>query len=340
MDRRTFLRRLGLAGAGLAVGGNTLAPWARAEPVPLGRIAYQLAWIKNFQFAGEYIADYRKYYQGFGLEVEMLSGGPTVIVEATVVSGKALVGQSMADLFANAVAKGAPLKCIAACYQRNVSAIISLAKSPLATPAEMIGKKIGIQISNLVIWHSFLKLNRIDPGSVTTVPVQYDFSPLVSGEVDGFFGEVIDDAVQLTTKGVDIHCMLFADFGYNMLAATYEAAADSLIDRTKRAQLVAFMKGDLLGWRDAIRDPSFAANLTVEVYGKGNGLELKGQEASCVVTNDFIESPDTRKHGLFWMSPEKVDQTIAALAAGGVRARPDMFTNEILEEAYEGIKSA
>jgi ABC-type nitrate/sulfonate/bicarbonate transport system substrate-binding protein len=339
MNRGTFIKRICAAGAGVALGASRFAPLARAQGSSLGRVAYQLGWIKNFQFAGDYIADSKRYYQQFGLEVDLLSGGPTVNVEPTVVSGKALVGQSMPDLLANANAKGASLRCIAACYQRNVSAIISLAKTPLKTPPEMIGKRIGIQINNLVIWHSFLKLNKIDPAGITTVPVQFDFTPLVSGEVDGFFGELIDDAVQLTAEGIDIHCMPFADFGYNMLTAIYEVAADSLVDRTKRAQLVAFMKGDLLGWRDAVKDPSLAARLTVDVYGKGNGLDYKRQEASCVVANDFIVSADTRKHGLFWMSPQNVDETITALAAAGVRAKPDMFTNEILEEASEGIRT-
>jgi ABC-type nitrate/sulfonate/bicarbonate transport system substrate-binding protein len=135
MDRRTFLRRLGAAGAGVALAGPAFAPWARAQGSGLPRIAYQLGWIKNFQFAGDYIADYRGYYRQFGLEVDLLSGGPTVNVEPILMSGKALVAQSMPDFMANANAKGATIKCIAACYQGNVDAIISLAKTPLTTPA-------------------------------------------------------------------------------------------------------------------------------------------------------------------------------------------------------------
>jgi len=340
MDRATFLKRVGAAGVGLTLGGIGFVPRARAAEASLGRMAYQLGWIKNFQFAGDYMADYRRYFQRYGLEVDLLSGGPTINIEPTVVSGKALVGQSMPDLMANAVAKGASLRCIGACYQRNVSAIISLAKTALVRPADMVGKRIGIQINNQVIWHAFLRLNKIDPAAITAVPVQYEFTPLLTGEVDGFFGEVIDDAVQLRTQGVEVHCLEFANFGYNMLAATYEVAADSLTDRAKRAQLVAFMKGDLLGWRDTIREPALAAKLTVDVYGRGNGLDLRRQQASCVVANDFIEGPATRAHGLFWMSPERVEETLAALAAAGVRAQPDLFTNEILEEAYEGIRGA
>jgi ABC-type nitrate/sulfonate/bicarbonate transport system substrate-binding protein len=301
-------------------------------------MAYQLGWIKNFQFAGDYVADYRKYYERFGIAVDLVSGGPTVSVEPSIVSGKTLVGQSMPDDIANAVSKGAPLKIIAALYQRNVSAIVSLAKSPLVTPNDMIGRRVGVQVNTVILGRTFLRFNKIDPARITTVPVQYDLTPLVTGEVDGFFGEVIDDAVELRTKGYDVHSMLFADFGYNMLTAAYAATTETLGDLTKRAQLVAFMKGDILGWRDAIKDPDMAARLTVDVYGKGNGLDFERQKASCITTNDFIVSDDTRKHGLFCMTPRCINETLASLAGAGVRAGPELFTNEILDEANDGLR--
>jgi hypothetical protein len=47
-------------------------------------------------------------------------------------------------------------------------------------------------------------------------------------------------------------------------------------------------------------------------------------------------SADTQKHGLFWMAPPAVEKTIATLAAAGIKAAPEMYTNEILEEVYQG----
>jgi ABC-type nitrate/sulfonate/bicarbonate transport system substrate-binding protein len=336
MNRRSFLRNLSAAGAGLALAPPT---WAQTSPPNLGRIAYQMSWIKNFQFVGEYIADTRNYFRKFGLEVDLLAGGPATIVDPIVVSGKALVGESAPDFMANAIAKGAPLKSIGASYQKQNVCIASLAKTPLLTPQDMIGKKIGIQTINLVTWHVFLKLNKIDLFQVDTVPVQFDFAPLISGEVDGFFGTVNDDVVHLESQGYAIHPLLFGDFGYKMLTATYSVRTDSLTDKTKRAQIVAFMKGDILGWQDAIRDPALGAQLTIDVYGKGNGLELTTEKRSCEVTNGLMVTPTTQQHGLFWMSPEDIDATIVTLAAAGVKATPDMFTNEILEEVYQGKSS-
>jgi ABC-type nitrate/sulfonate/bicarbonate transport system substrate-binding protein len=198
VNRRTFIRKLGGAGAALSLGSPLFADSAPS----LGRIAYQLSWVKNFQFAGDYIADYKGYYRKFGLDgVELLAGGPGIIVDPIVVSGKALAGQSSPDFMANAIAHGADLKCIGAGYQRGVVCVISTAKAPLMTPHDMIGKRIGVQTINAVIWRAFLKLNKIDPASITVVPVQFDFAPLLSGDVDGFFGETTDDVTDLQAQG-------------------------------------------------------------------------------------------------------------------------------------------
>ena len=333
MNRRDFLKLTGAA-MGAAPFLQPLRSFA-AQPA-LGQIAYQISWVKNFQFIGEYIADYKGYYREQGLDVLLLAGGPSVITDPIVISGKALVGQGGPDGTANSVNKGAPLKIIGANYQKASYAILSLAKNALREPKDLIGKKIGIQVNNLVIWRSFLKTCQLDPASIDVVPVMHDFAPLITGDVDGFFGLTNDDLIQLTARGYDIAHLLFADFGYKMFICTFTVRTDTLTDPRKRAQVVAFMKGEIKGWQDAIKDPALGAKLTVDIYAKGNGLVEATQAQSAAATNDLIVSPDTEKHGLFWMSDEAVEQTIQTLSIGGVRCTKDLFTNEILEECLQG----
>lgn len=337
MHRRAFLRGIGAWGAGLALADRAVLKGLGAEsPPPLGRMAYQLSWIKNFQFGGCYIAEERRYYERFGVKVDLLSGGPAINPDPIVASGLALVGQSSPDFTGNAVMKGARLRCIGANYRKNSFCILSMAGTPLFGPRDMIGKKIGIQMINLVIWRAFLKLNGISPDSLQTVPVQLDYAPLITGEVDGFYGLYTDDLVQIKARGYDVHYFPLSDYGYKMFTATYTVLEDSLRDERKRAQLVAFMRGEIKGWQDAIREPATAAQLAVNVYGKGNGLNYQSQRAASAATNAIMEDDVTRRHGLFWMSPGDVEDTIRTLAAGRVKATPAMFTNEIVEEAYQG----
>jgi ABC-type nitrate/sulfonate/bicarbonate transport system substrate-binding protein len=336
MNRRDFLQ------ASVSIGVAALfspagALQARAEA--LGKVAYQLSWIKNFQFAGEYVAEEKKYYTDQGLEVDLLAGGPTLSVEPVIVSDKALIGQVNSDTAAAANAKGAGLKIIGVNYQKSPFSMISMTRTALKTPQDMVGKKVGIQNVNLVLWNAFLKINKIDPKGIHVVPVQFDFSPLVSGEVDGFFGYSNDDVVHLREKGNDVTYFLFGDFGYKLYTAAYAVRADSLADKAKRAQIVAFLRGSIKGWQDVVKDPTLGARLTVDVYGKGNGLNEEAEYKSCQLTNELMLSPVTEAHGLFWMSDEGIKETIDTMAVAGLKATPEMFTNEILAEIYQGKSS-
>jgi ABC-type nitrate/sulfonate/bicarbonate transport system substrate-binding protein len=338
MRRRAFLS----AGAGLALSAPLLAacgssssaaPAASASGGGTTAMSYQLSWIKNFQFAGEYVADSKGYYSDAGLAVDLLAGGPNVATDAVAESGKALVSQSSPDFTANAVTAGAQLKIIGASYQKSPFSIISMAK-PITTPADLAGKKIGIQAVNQVAWDAFLALSKIDAGSFTQVPVQHDLTPLVSGEVDGFWGYSNDDAVQLRQKGHDITVMLLADHGYKLPTGTYTVRADSLTDPTKRAQVIAFMKADLKGWQEAIDDPALGAKLAVETYGKDNGLDLAAQTASCKASNDLMVTAETSANGLFTMSPALIAESVKTLAAGGIAATVDLFDMSVLQEIH------
>ncbi|MGI3903150.1 MAG: ABC transporter substrate-binding protein [Janthinobacterium lividum] len=333
MDRRVFLGVTGAALGGLALGSRA------ARAADRDKVGYQFSWIKNFQFAGEYVADSKGYFRQAGVEVDLMAGGPTLPVEPVVVSGRALIGQGSPDNTASANARGAGLRIIGACYQKSPFAIISMTKTGLNAPKDMVGKRIGVQGSNSVIWNAFLKINEIDPRSIETVPVQFDYSPLVSGEVDGFFGFSNDGVTHLRHKGDDVTYFLCADHGYKLMTATYMVLASSLSDPAKRARITAFMTGDIRGWQDVVTDPTLAARLTVDTYGKGNGLDEATEREACALTNELMVSDVTRAHGLFWMSDEAVAETIQTLAAASVRAVPEMFTNEILADIYRGRAS-
>jgi ABC-type nitrate/sulfonate/bicarbonate transport system substrate-binding protein len=341
MDRRAFLRT-SVAASGLLVSAPLLsacgssssaAPAAASSAGGTTPMAYQLSWIKNFQFAGEYIADNKGYYRDAGLAVDLLAGGPNVATDAVAESGKALVTQSSPDFTANAVAAGADLKIIGASYQKSPFCIISMA-NPITAPADLAGKKIGIQAVNQVAWDAFLELSGIDASTFTQVPVQHDLTPLVSGEVDGFWGYSNDDAVQLKQKANDITVMLLADHGYLLPTGTYTVRTAALADPTTRAQIVAFLKADVKGWTDAIADPALGAKLAVETYGKDNGLDLAGQTASGVASNALMVTPDTTANGLFTMTPELIAESVKTLAAGGITASADLFDMSVLAEVH------
>jgi hypothetical protein len=179
-------------------------------------------------------------------------------------------------------------------------------------------------------------MSNIDPSRVNTVPAQHDFTPLVSGAMDGFFGFSNDDVIQLREKGHDVTYMLLANYGYPMFTCNYTVTEQSLADPAQREKIKHFLRGAIRGWQDAVVDPALSAKLTVDIYGKENHLNYNAQMKSAAATNELMVTPDTDKHGLMWMSDDSVAATIETLGRAGIKAKPDLFTNEILAEIYQG----
>jgi len=190
-------------------------------PADFGDISVQLSWIKNSEFAGEFIADDSGYYKDAGFSSVNLLPGP-VAQEEIVATGKAEFGLSNAVSTAAAVANsGFPLKIVGATYQKNPFSILSLAdKGNIATPADLCGKKIGVQDPNLSLFNAFLKANDIDPSCLTIVPNSFDVSPLEDKQIDGLVAYLTNESLLVKGHGFDTVDLPFADNGLPFVAET------------------------------------------------------------------------------------------------------------------------
>jgi ABC-type nitrate/sulfonate/bicarbonate transport system substrate-binding protein len=301
----------------------------------LGQLTFQLSWIKNVEFAGEYIADTNGYYKDAGFsKVTLLSGGPGVAQDSVVAGGKALVCISAPDITSSAIKNGAPLVTIGAQYQKNPFCVMSAATKPIHTPDEMKGKKIGVQATNEAVWNAFLKANKIDPGTITKVPVQFDPTPLTTGEVDGWFSFVTNEPNDLAyNKNFATVNFLLADYGYPLVSETYVVKKESLTkDRDK---LKAMLAADIKGWHENLKDPALGAHLAATVYGKDQNLKEGEQLLESKGENKLILTTDTKANGLFSITDQLIDENISTLALAGVTMTKDeLFDMSVLDEVY------
>jgi ABC-type nitrate/sulfonate/bicarbonate transport system substrate-binding protein len=340
-DRRTFLRG-GLLASGLLAAAPLLsACGSDDEAAPstgggVGEGSLRFSWVKNVEFAGAYLADTNGYFKEEGFSsFELIAGGPTATpAETDVLTGKALVGISAPDTVAAAILKGGALKIIGAEYQKNPFCILSMADNPIKSAKDMIGKKIGVQATNEAIWAAFLKANDIDPKSITKVPVQFDPLPLTTGTVDGWMSFVTNEPNVLRIKGFEVETFLFADENYPLVSEVLVVADKTIKER--RDALKAFLRANARGWRDSLKDPEAGAKLAVEKYGKDLGLDLEEQILSSKDQNELILTEDTKKNGLFTVTPELVAKNIETLKYAGLEVTAEqLFDLSILEEVYK-----
>ena len=296
-------------------------------------MSMQFSWVKNSEFAGNYIADTNGYYtqQGFS-KVDLLSGGPGVAVEPVVDSGKALLAYTFSEPFAAAVAQGAKLKVLGSLYQRNPFCIMSLEAKPIKTPADLKGKKIGVQDVNKPIWDALLAVNNIKASEVTAVPAQFDPTPITKGEVDGWFSFLINEPIDLQLKGFKPVTMALADFGFNVNQELFITSEDTLAN--KPDQLVAALKATLKGWQENAKDPTVAPRLVVDKYGKDIGSTYAKELGENKAQIELISNDVTAQKGIGYMDDATITRNIDLLSKMKLTLTKDIYTMEILDKVY------
>jgi ABC-type nitrate/sulfonate/bicarbonate transport system substrate-binding protein len=301
-----------------------------------GELSLQLSWIKNAEFAGEYMADSKGYYTDAGFSSVNLVAGPSTGV-AELVQGSAQIALSDAVSIGTAVAnEDAPVKIIGTTYQKNPFTILSLADGGnIATPQDLVGKKIGVQDSNTSLFKALLAANGIDESQLTIVPVQYDPSVLVNGEVDGFVAYLTNEAITVAAQGKTVTNLPFADNGLPFVAETFTATDQTIAEDAD--MLKAFLVAEIKGWTDVIKDPAAAVDVALADYGADLGLVKENEVESAQIANDeLITSSDTEANGLFTISDQLQSETIESLAGAGIDvAAEDLFDLSLLDEVYD-----
>ena len=305
-----------------------------------GKLGIQLSWIKNIEFAGNYVADSEGYYADAGFSSVDLIAGPGDAI-APLVSNQVLYSFLGSETTAAAVLNdGAPLKIIGANFQQNPFCVLYLADDPLETPDAMKGKTIGVQTANEQIWQAFLRDNGLEEGTgpdkVNKVPVDFEPTPLENGEVQGFFSFITNEPNILRSKGLDVGTLNLQDNGITLYQQLYGVTEESL--SSKKDELVAVMTAESKGWQKAIADNQLAIDLTLEKYGADLDLDPATQEAELTDQIKLQESDATKENGLFYMSESDIENNLKVLAELDLEVSADLYTNEILDEVYaDGI---
>lgn len=340
-----FMRRSAVALVAAAATASLLAGCASGtstdstggdEGADYGDLTVQLSWIKNEEFSGEFFADSEGYYTDAGFSSVTLTAGPSTGT-AELLSDSADVALSDAVSIGTVVAKEeAPLKIIGATYQKNPFTILSLADGGnIATPQDMVGKKIGVQASNTSLFEALLAANGISEDDLTIVPVEYDPSVLVNGDVDGFVAYLTNEAITVAASGNEVTNLPFADNGLPFVAETFSVTDASIADN--RDALKAFLVAEIKGWTDAVNDPEAGAQLALTEYGADLGLDEANSIAGATAqAEQLVVSDETAANGLFTISDDLQAQTVATLATAGIDTTvEDLFDLSLLSEVYE-----
>jgi ABC-type nitrate/sulfonate/bicarbonate transport system substrate-binding protein len=330
-----------IALSGCATGGGEEP--ADAASASYGEISVQYSWIKNEEFAGEFYAAENGYYTDAGFDsVNGISGPDTGV--AKLLSGSVQVALSDAASIGAAVAEQeAPLKIIGATFQKNPFTILSLADGAnITTPEDLKGKKIGVQDSNASVFAALLNANGISPDELTIVPVDFDPTPLMNGQVDGFMAYLTNEALTVQLAGYDITNLPYADNGLPYVAETYSVTDQYLAEN--RELLKAFLIAEIKGWSDVFSESTDDSVALITKYYDAAAaagdltfgpLDPEKTALALEAEKGLISTADTEANGLFTISDSLIEETLASLEASGwTLSADDLFDTSIIDEIY------
>jgi ABC-type nitrate/sulfonate/bicarbonate transport system substrate-binding protein len=318
LNRRSFLS------ATAATAALPMLPGRARAATPF---AMQAAWINDAEFAGYFLAMDQGYYTAEGIDLTYLPGGPDVIPEATIVAGRADVALTTPDTTIKAILEqGAKFKIIGAQYQKNPIGIVSLAKAPILTPADMVGKTIAVPPVNTISVEAVLAMNNIDRASVNIVPYAYDPTPLIKGEIDASLDFTTNVPYTIEQAGEEAVSFLLYDFGYTIYNDTVVVTEDVLA--TKRAEIVAWLRASRKGWDENFVDPAAWPPKWETTHFAGTGRTIANEVFFNTAQMPLMVNPA----GIFAMTEDGIAANIEALGRVGIAATREMFDTTLLEE--------
>lgn len=318
LNRRRFLS---LAAATTAL---PLLPRAALAATPF---TMQAAWINDAEFAGYFLAMDQGYYAAEGLDLTYLSGGPDVIPEATLVAGRADLALTTPDSTIKAIVEqGAKFKIIGAQYQKNPIGIVSLAKNPIRTPADLIGKTLAVPPVNTISVEAMLALNGIDRAAVNIVPYAYDPTPLIKGEIDASLDFTTNVPYTIKSMGEEAVSFLLYDFGVTIFNDAVVVTEETLANR--RPELMAWLRASRKGWVENNVDPALWPPKWTTTWFAGTGRSIDNEVFFNTAQKPLIEA----EGGIFSMSEESIAANLEALAKVGIKGTREMFDTTLLAE--------
>ncbi|MBY3307713.1 ABC transporter substrate-binding protein [Rhizobium laguerreae] len=302
MHRRQFLQTLAAAAAVQAC-STGLAKQVFASEA--GDIVMQLGWLGSNGVLGEAAALKHGFYKDAGLNLTITPGGPNVDGIASVASGRAQVGQySSSPPIMMARAAGIPIKAIAAGFQRHPFALFSLPRAPVRKTQDLIGKRIAVQATAVILVKAVLALNNIAEKDVEIIVSGADVTPVLNGQADVVTGWETN-VHGISALGADRVVLPLWDTGVQLYANLYYASDDT-IEKSPKV-LESFVSATAKGWQFARDNPEAAVDALVELYPNLNRKD-EMEAVGAVVRASFNST--SKQDGWGAMDPANWDKQI------------------------------
>jgi NitT/TauT family transport system substrate-binding protein len=300
------------------------APSVRfASAEGLAKLVYQTAWTPTPDDAGMYQAVATGIYNAYGLDVELVAGGPQLNSMQIFFAGKADFVTTDAFRVLETVQHGLPGVAIAAFYQKSPVVLLSHQHAGNDTLAELKNKPILIAPNDRESHWLWLKA-KYGYTDDQARPYTFNMAPFLVDKNLSMQGYITDEPYQARRQGVELVVHMLADNGYqdynNVVLASPRLVAE------KKPIVQRFVDATIKGWQSYLNGDPKPANDAIKKGNPDLPDGLIDYARSAMKQYALFDSADVKKGGIGAMSAgawSGMYQTMARAGAlpGGIDVR-------------------
>ena len=307
-NRLLTRRRALVAGGAALLGATGLSACGRSEaPVDeQGRVRLRFAtdWRAQAEHGGFYQALASGAYEKRGLNVQIVQGGPGVNVPQLLAAGAVELGMgSNSFIPMNLVAAGAPVKAVAAFFQKDPQVLIAHPDPELEGIADLAGRPFLLADASINAFWVWLKAKY---GFTDDQVRKYTFNlaPFLADERAVQQGYLTSEPYTIEQEaGFEPKVFLLADEGYPSYATM--VLAPNAFARDNATALRNFIAASAEGWRDYIRGDASAADALIRRDNPEMTQDILDQAREKLRDNAIVDGGDAALFGLGAMTEER-----------------------------------
>jgi NitT/TauT family transport system substrate-binding protein len=322
-----------------------LATMVSTASLAADKVSVQLDYVVRGNHAMFFVAKKKGYFEKEGIEVTAIqrgTGSPNAM--RLVGNGNADFGFGDLPTLAVARSQNVPVVALVAVNQHSPLGMLALSsKHKLTKPQDLKGLNIGVQPSGstYVFLKALLSANGMTLNDVkqSTVNPPYE-NYLLLGRVDTVPGYIDAEVPELEAKAGgpgSLSIMQGSDFGYSVYGSGLFTSEKMIAEKSDVVQ--RFVNAYMLAFADVVKNPKEAADIVAEANPEyAEKKEVLVEQIGADFKGTFF-SPDTKEHGLGWMTKDGWVTTTKILLDQGAMSTP-IDVNAAFVDKYLGAAKA
>ncbi|MBI2880323.1 MAG: ABC transporter substrate-binding protein [Candidatus Tectomicrobia bacterium] len=302
-------------------------------------VSFILDWVPYGKHAPFYLGVDKGIYKQYGLDVKVLSGkGSGLSIKSVGAKGVEYAHADAGSLIlARANEPNLRVKLIAMLHHNPLFNVVMLAKSPINSPKDLEGKKVGSPVVNStrIVFPAFAELAKFDPNKVVWVDME------ASAQNSSLFAERVDAIASYATQippmermaqqlGKPIKSITFADYGLDVYSNGIIAHEDIIKNQSSLTRRFIIASLEAVKW--SVEHPQEAIDVFLKHHPNSDRYIARGQFN---VSVDVLLTKETMKTGIGFMNRDKMERTIDLMVRfyKGLKRKPspeEIYTNEFV----------